>query len=420
LKIHPFWWETVPSRPIEALPLPARADVVVVGAGYTGLAAARQLARAGVTVVVLERERIGWGASSRNAGQVIPGLRLDPVTLVTRYGAARARELFDVSLASIASLEALLAEEAIECNYERSGHFQAAAKPSHFEAFGREQEVLARVFDYRVALVPREHQHAEIASERYHGLLVDERSAALNPAKYVSGLAASTVRSGASVLERTAVERVVRTGARWIVTTTRGVIDAGDILVATNGYTDGAAAPELRRRLVPIGSYIVVSEPLSIALLPKRRTVFDSKHFLYYFRLTPDERLLFGGRAEFGRLNAASVHRAAGILRRAMTEVFPQLAGVRLEYAWGGNVAFTRDEMPHAGRLNGAYFAGGYGGHGVAMATHLGGLIARRMAGERFEHPLIDQPFPAIPLYYGRPWFLPLVGAYYRFKDLVD
>jgi glycine/D-amino acid oxidase-like deaminating enzyme len=200
-------------------------------------------------------------------------------------------------------------------------------------------------------------------------------------------------------------------------------VAAGDVLVATNGYTD-PVAPALRRRLVPIGSYIVATEPLTTeraaALLPKGRVAFDSKNFLYYFRVTADRRLLFGGRAEFSRPDAGSIPRAAEILHQGMTTVFPGLADVRLEYAWGGNVAFTRDQMPHAGMLEGMYVAAGYSGHGVALATALGDLVAQRMAGGTVRNPLLDLEFPAIPFYRGRPWFLPFAGAYYKVRDWMD
>ena len=430
MKQRPYWWDTVPGndnpKPETGNPggLPRRVDVAIVGAGYTGLAAARHLARVGATVVVCDRETIGWGASSRNGGQVLAGMKLDPATLVARFGETRARRLFEISLESIAAVEGLIAEEAIACEYERTGHLQAAWKPAHFHAFRDEQALLARVFNHRVDLVSRADQRSELGTDAYHGLLIDSRSGALNPAQYVAGLAEATRRAGAVIAERTAVTRVRRhaSGTRSIVTTPSAEIDAGDVLVATNGYTNGAS-PALQRRLVPIGSYIIGTAPLSVAdaasLLPKRRMAFDSKHFLYYWRLTADRRLLFGGRAQFTPPSAKSTRRAAAILHAGLTRLFPQLASIEVEYAWGGNVAFTRDQMPHAGRLDGMYYAGGYCGHGIAMATYLGTLIARCMAGELIEHPLVGDRFPPIPLYGGRPWFLPLVGAYYKVSDFV-
>jgi glycine/D-amino acid oxidase-like deaminating enzyme len=427
LKEYPYWWDTLRESPVAGrqspVALPSRADVVVVGGGYTGLAAARHLARSGASVAVIERERVGWGASSRNGGQVLTGLRLDVSTLVRRCGESRARALFDAAVASIARLEALIAEESIACDYERTGHVQAACKPSHFDAFREEQAMLARVFGHRVDLVSRSDQRGEIGTDAYHGLLVDERSGALNPARYVEGLGGAAQRGGATIISGVGVDRVEKQSVGWRVTTSGGDLLARDVLFATNGYTD-RAAPALQRRLVPVGSYIIATERLApdraAALLPRRRMVFDSKHFLFYFRLTTDRRLLFGGRAEFSQPTAESVRRAAAILHRGMASIFPDLSSAAVEYAWGGTVAFTRDQMPHAGRLDemdGAFYSGGYCGHGVAMATYLGELVARRIAGERLDHPLLDDRFAAIPLYRGTPWFLPLVGAYYRVKD---
>ena len=432
LKEYPYWWDSVPALRAGSEKSEGRSqkferrqfDVAIVGAGYTGLSAARHLARAGASVLVLERERVGWGASSRNGGQVLTGLKLDPATLVARYGEARARRLFDISLESIDCLESLLARESIDCEYERTGHLQAACKRSHFAEFREEQALLGRVFHHRVELVPPGDQRSELGSGAYHGLLVDERSRAVNPARYVVGLANAARRAGAVIAEATPVDRFGARGHRWSLTTPHGEIDAADVLIATNGYTD-RAAPALQRRFVPIGSYIIATEPLHAALaktlLPRGRMAFDSKHFLYYFRLTPDHRLLFGGRAEFSRPTAATTRHAATILRRGMVAVFPELAETRVEFAWGGSVAFTRDQLPHAGRLEGTYYAGGYCGHGIAMATYLGELIARRLGGEPVDHPLVDASgdgFAAIPFYNGRPWFLPIVGAYYKLLDV--
>ena len=426
---YPYWWDTVSGATgnpepgtLNLEPIPASCDVLVVGAGYTGLAAARGLARSGASVVVVDREHAGWGASSRNGGQVLTGLKLEPAALVAMFGETRARELFDVSLDSMAALESLLGDEAIRCGYERTGHLQAACKPAHFDAFREEQELLARVFNHEVRLVPPADQAAEIGTGAYYGLLVDERSGAINPAQFVRGLAAAATRWGASVVGGVSVLEITKSGSAWLVRTSAGDVRAKDVFIATNGYT-GPATPALRRRLIPIGSYIIATAPLTEAtaarLLPKRRMVFDSRYFLHYFRVTPDRRLLFGGRAEFSGPTLESAGRATEILRHGMTSIFPELKGTPIDHSWSGHVAFTRDQMPHAGRLDGMYYAGGYCGHGVAMAAYLGGLMARRIAGETFEHPLIDAPFPAVPFYDGRPWFLPIVGAYYRFRDWI-
>lgn len=416
----PYWWDTAPGPSPAAASLPERADVVILGSGYTGLAAARRLARSGARVVVLEKETIGWGASSRNGGQVLTGWKLGARRLLERFGRERAREMFQASLSAIGFVEALVAEEAIDCGFRRSGHLDAAFKPSHFEAMRRDQELLFREFGHGVRLVPRTEQRSELASDFYHGLSVDDASACLHPARYVRGLARAAERAGARLFEGTAALGIRRDGAGFRVVTASGAVPCRDVLVATNGYTD-AAAPRLRRRVIPIGSYIVATEPLDAAmaaeLLPRDRVVFDSKEFLFYFRLSEDRRLLFGGRAQFLPSTPASTRTSAEILRRELLRVFPQLRGVGIDYAWSGNVCFTPDRLPRAGRLDGVHYAIGYGGHGVALATWLGDMMGRTILGEAVRNPLRDLPFRATPLYEGRPWFLPLAGAYYALKD---
>jgi glycine/D-amino acid oxidase-like deaminating enzyme len=369
---------------------------------------------------VVDREHVGAGASSRNGGQVLTGLKLDPSTLVARYGEARARELFEISRDARARLETMVAGEGIDCDLERVGHLQAAWNTAHFAAFRDEQALLARVFNHHVALVEPKEQQSELGTTRYFGLLVDEASAAINPARYVYGLGEVARRRGVEIVTGRDVTHLERRGGRWRIGTSGSDLEAGDVLLATNGYIS-SVSPPLQRRIIPIGSYVIATEPLGESivsrLVPRRRVVFDSKHLLFYFRVTADGRLVFGGRAEFGRPSSDAVRRAARILSRGMTTVFPELADVRIDYGWGGVVAFTRDEMPHAGRFDGVYFAAGYCGHGIAMATYVGELIARRIAGEIFEHPLVDGPFPAVPLYRGTPWFLPFVGAYYEVMD---
>jgi glycine/D-amino acid oxidase-like deaminating enzyme len=230
------------------------------------------------------------------------------------------------------------------------------------------------------------------------------------------GLAAAAERAGARLIEEAGVNGVARGSGGFTVTTDRGSLVARDVLVATNGYT-GPLVPALQRRVVPVGSYIIATAPLEPAmaagLIPRRRVLSDTKNLLYYFRLSPDRRMVFGGRAAF---TPTAVSRSAAILRRGMIEVFPELADVPVEFAWDGRVAFTLDQMPHAGVLEGVHYALGYGGHGVALATWLGARMGEALAGAG-TIPRLTSPFRAVPLYGGTPWFLPLVGGYYRVRD---
>ncbi|HEY7413294.1 MAG TPA: FAD-binding oxidoreductase [Vicinamibacteria bacterium] len=423
LREAPFWWEDAPLLAVGSTrPLADGVDVAVVGGGYTGLSAARTLARGGARVVVLEEESIGWGASSRNGGQVLTGLKAGPAALLARYGRTRARALFAASLQAIAFLESVIGEEGIDCGHHRCGHLHAAFKRGHVAFLQHEAELLERDFDHPVQVLGQAALGDELASPLYHGALVDERSGALHPARYVRGLAAAAERAGADLRPFTGVRAVHRAPGGFRLETAGGALRARDVLVATNGYT-GAVAPALRRRVVPVGSYIVATAPLgrarAEALLPKRRVVFDSKHFLFYFRLSDDDRLLFGGRAQFTPATAASTRRAAGILRRGMLQVFPDLADVPLEFAWSGNVCFTPDMLPRHGVLDGVHHALGYSGHGVALATWLGHVEALAILGRPADSPFAELPFRALPLYGGRPWFLPAAGLWYRLRDWV-
>src|SRR5215510_4260598 len=237
VKEYAYWWDspqfphgraTFEQSAHQPPPVPARAYVVIIGAGYTGLAAARELARRGSDVVVLERERVGWGASSRNGGQVLTGLRLDPVTLVKRVGPQRARQLFESSLESLAALEGLIVDESIDCEYERCGHIQGAAKPSHFRAFRAEQKLLASVFNHRIELISASEQRSEVGTSSYFGLLLDQRSGALNPARYVHQLSTAACRAGARIAEGTGVRQLNRQAGKWLVETEGGsTVEAG-------------------------------------------------------------------------------------------------------------------------------------------------------------------------------------------------
>jgi glycine/D-amino acid oxidase-like deaminating enzyme len=426
LKETPVWLDGVTFPLLAAAqPLPERVDVAIVGGGYTGLAAALALAKRGATVAVLEAQQIGWGASSRNGGMVLTGLKLEAGALIARYGRATARRLFTASLAAITCVEQIIAEERIACDFTRTGHLLLASKPAHFGALVHDAELVAREFGHVTRAVSKRELRDEIGSDAYHGGVVDERSAGLQPARYVAGLAQAATRAGAQLCERAPVERIAREQGMFCLRTPRGNVHAEAVFIATSGYT-GRATPTLRRRIIPIGSYIIATEPLPQALAhelsPRDRMIFDSKRFLYYFRLTPDRRMLFGGRAGFFPETPATVRESAAILRRGMLAVYPQLRDVRVEYAWGGTLDFAFDMMPHAGQLDGLHYALGYAGHGVAMATYLGTKLGQQIAGEADENPFAGLPFPGAPLglYHERPWFLPFVGAWYKVLDWIN
>lgn len=423
------FWLTTLAEPLSTAspPLPEQTvDVAVIGGGFTGLAAARQLAQRGASVAVLESETAGWGASSRNGGMVLTGLKVGVETLIARYGRDRTRRMFAASLAAIDCVEAIVKSENIACDFARHGHLEVAYKPAHYAHFQHAAEVLAKEFNHSVRVIPKAELNAEIGSPVYHGGLVDEISAGLNPARYVAGLARAAHRAGARIYAGARVTHLERQPAGWRIQTARGEVRAQKVFVATSGYT-GAATPALRKKIVPIGSFIIATDPLPEALArevsPRNRMIFDSKNFLYYFRLTPDQRMLFGGRAAFFPETASTVRESAEILRAGMVSVYPQLHNIPVQFVWGGTLDFAFDLMPHAGQTEaGLYYALGYAGHGVALATYLGTQMARTLLGEPVDNPFAETPFPGAPLglYDGRPWFLPFAEVWYRFLDWVS
>src|SRR5437899_1517092 len=379
-----FWLTTVEMPKTDpAQPLPQSADVAVIGAGFTGLSAARTLARRGAKVAVLEAETIGWGASSRNGGMVLTGLKLGVNKLISMCGRERTQRMYAASLASIDCVEQLVREEQIDCDFSRYGHLAVACKQKHFHDYARQVEVIAREFNHRLRIVPRNELQVEIGSSIYYGGIVDEASAGVNPARYVAGLAAAALNSGAKIYHNATVQRIapaLHDGSRvFTVQTSRGNISADNILIATSGYTS-SATPALRKKIIPIGSFIITTEPLPDGLArelsPRNRMIYDSKHYLYYYRLTPDNRMLFGGRAAFFPETENTVRQSAEILRHGMIDVYPQLCDTKVEFVWGGTLDFTLDVMPHAGKIDGMYFAAGFAGHGVAAATWFDAKLA--------------------------------------------
>lgn len=428
MPIQQIYWHTTTHMPGEEntiTPLPTKADVAIIGGGYTGLSAARTLAKLGVKVVLLEAETIGWGASSRNGGMVLTGLKLGMQTVQKRYGKEIAKRLFDYSLDSVDTVEQIVNEEHIDCGFKRYGHLLTANKPHHFDGLQAEAEFMEKEFDHKLHLVSKEEQSEEIGTDLYYGALVDEVSGGLNPAQYVAGLARAAENAGAQLHARARVARLRRREGCVELETERGRLTAESVLVGTSGYT-GNLTKNLQKKVIPIGSFIIaterLSEPLARELSPRNRMIFDSMHYLNYFRLW-DNRMIFGGRAAFFPETSRTTERSAEILRREMINVFPQLKDTRVEYVWGGTLDFAFDMMTHVGQMDGVYYSLGYAGHGVAMATHSGKTVAEAMIkGNIREHPLAAIDFPGAPLglYNGTPWFLPFAGAWHKILDWVE
>jgi len=415
---RPYWHATMPALPSRRdRPLPDVVDVVVVGGGYTGINAARVLAGRGAAVTLVEAETLGFGGSTRNGGIVHPGYKWGPDELIERYGDDTGRALFHETMDAYELVKRLIADEQIDCEFRECGYLDLAWGPSHARDLKESVKTL-RGFGVDASFVPQDRLGDEIGSDYYHGGLVFPTSGLLHPGKYFAGLAAAAERAGADLHEGVRARTIRRQAdGRLVVETDRGAILARDVVVGTNGYADGLV-PALRRRIIPIGSYIIATEPLPEELAreisPRGRAFFDTKNFLYYWHISEDRRMIFGGRASFRPM---SFEQTASILHKGMLEVHPQLAGTRIAYAWGGNVGFTFDRMPHVGRMDGVTYAMGCCGTGVALMTSLGAAVGGWLSGDaapaltRLKFPLVPAP------YEGRPWFLPFAGEWFQLQD---
>ena len=420
MKITPFWTDDYP-RPAD-LPvsnaLPAEIDVAIIGGGYTGLSAARSLTRSGVSAVVLERETIGWGASSRNAGITGSGLKQESNTIFKRYGEEYGRIFWKASLDALELIKELVYQEDIDCDWQQNGDLCVFCKPSHYDADSRWNKWYEQKLGHSCEIVPPDAMRREIGSDAYYGGVIDEYGASLHPAKLVFGMAEIAAKYGAQLYENAGVTGVEKLPQGFIIHTAKGSIRAKQVIVATNGYTDGVV-PGLRARVIPVGSYSIVTEPLpkevQQELSPNGRTFWDSKWFLNYFRLTPDGRMLWGGRNNLS--TTLDLGASANILREEMVRTFPQLSDFSITHSWTGQLGLTFDLMPHIGQVDGIYYALGYGGHGLHTALYLGREVAQLITGEKGSSPFAEIPHRTYFFYRNRPWFMPMAVKYYRIRD---
>ncbi|MFA1624951.1 NAD(P)/FAD-dependent oxidoreductase [Rhizobium mongolense] len=421
MKFKSYWHDTAPTfQGAVQGPVEGHYDVGVIGAGFTGLAAARHLAKAGAKVVVLEAERIGWGASGRNGGHLNNGLAHSFLSAKAALGVERAVALYKAFDDSIDTIEAIVAEEGIDCNFRRAGKLKLASKPQHFDAIARNFEAVHAEVDPDTALLTAADLKGEIGSP-FHGAMLSKKSAMMHMGRYVVGLADAAARHGAITFEKAAVTDHRQGNGRHSLTTARGAVTADHVLVATGAYSPPIFG-YFRRRIVSVGSFIIATRPLTdaeiAATMPGNRTCVTSMNIGNYFRLAPDKRLIFGGRARFSATSDQSSDAKSGeILRANLLQIFPQLSGVEIDYCWGGLVDMTKDRYPRAGYVDGVWYAMGYSGHGAQLSTHLGMIMADAILGKADRNPVKGLDWPAVPGHFGKPWFLPLVGLYYKTLD---
>ena len=419
LKLQPYWWEDAPVRPLPPVEMPAEVDVAIVGAGYGGLSAALTVARGGRSVAVFDSGDPGEGASTRNGGAVGETLRVSFPALSERYGLETAIALYREVRNGRAWLDQLITREAIDCHYARVGRFVGCHKPQDYDRLARDLELRQKHVGFDAVMVPKNEVHTMIGTDQYHGgrLIVSDGN--LQPAMLHRGLLERARTAGANVVGRARVEAIAREGKGFALTVGGRRVVARDVVIATNGYT-GPESPWLRRRLIPIQSQIIATEPLPPAtlarLFPGNRQQGDTCHLHFYFRTSPDgTRILFGGRAGGHEIDDP---RRSGIhLFRRMVELFPELKETRITHSWAGFIAYTFDHLQHTGFHDGIHYVSGCCGSGVVMATYLGHKTGLRVLGRPEAATAFDRPYLARPLYTGTPWFMPAVICFLGLRD---
>ncbi len=419
IRNEPYWWEAAPPVILPTSTLATRSDVVIVGAGYTGLAAGLELARAGRSVQVFDSQRLGEGASTRNGGIASGSLRPGFAELEAKFGTARAEGIEREGKAARDDLARFIAEEGIDCDFKLTGRFTGASQQADYEKLAREGERLVRTIGIDAFAVPRSEQRSVLGTDFYHGGLVRHDIGGLHPAKLHAGMLRLVQAAGATIHGETPVQGITSNGTGYEVTTTRGTVQAQHVIVGTNGYTDGFDK-WLRRRLVPVRSRIIATAPISDNLMrelcPKGYMLSETRALHYYYRPSPDgTRILFGGRD--GTI-AGDPTWPTRSLRRAMLDIFPVLEDVPITHSWFGHVAMNRDMIPRVFSRDGMRYAAGYCGSGVVWARWAGRKAALQVLGQADGETALDfRPPRAIPLYTGKPWFMPAMFAWYTVQD---
>lgn len=418
-KLSPYWWETAPRPALDASRVPETVDVAIIGSGYTGLNAALQIARGGRSTLVVDAEVAGWGCSTRNGGQISTSIKPDFDALARRHGPQLAYDILKEGQRSLEWIGELVAAEKLDCDFGVVGRFHAAHNAKQFADLAHRIANQPKGLEVEAQLVPRAEQHAELGTDAYWGGVVYTRHAALDPARYHQGLLERVLAAGATVIARCPVTAIEKDSGGFRVITALGTTRARAVVVATNGYT-GKLTPWLRRRVIPIGSYMIATEPLPAAqmarLSPKNRIVSDTRKVVFYYRASPDRRrILFGGRVS----NSETDPEISGPkLHAEMVKIFPELAGTRITHSWCGFVAYTFDELAHIGNHDGLHYAMGYCGSGVGMASYMGMRLGQQVLGLKEGRTALDGlSFQTRPLYSGNPWFLAPSIHYYRWRD---
>jgi glycine/D-amino acid oxidase-like deaminating enzyme len=418
-KAQPYWWDMTPRPETVDQVLPHYTDVLIIGSGYAGLNCALETVRGGLETLVIDAQSAGWGCSTRNGGQISGEIKPGYDQLRRRYGATRAFDLVKEARNGLDWLGDFIRSERIECEFKQCGRFVAAHNSRQFSHLASRVENQPKGLEQALTLIERKDQASEIDSDYYHGGLVIDSHCSLDPAKYHQGLLAAASAGGCSIVSDCAALNIEANSNGFLVTTSRGRVNAKKVVIATSAYT-GSVTPWQHRRVIPIGSYMLATEALDPSraekLMPNSRVFSDSRKLIVYFRRSPDgKRILFGGRVSVFESDPL---KSAPALRLELLRIFPQLKDVKLSHSWMGLVGFSFDYLPHLGQQDGLFYTMGYCGSGICLGSYLGNRLGLQVL-EKSEGKTAfnDIKFQTRPYYFGKPWFLSAAVQYYRLRD---
>jgi gamma-glutamylputrescine oxidase len=419
---HPasYWAATRgPGDDFDELAADRETDILIVGAGFTGLSAAYRLRSMGVDCTVLEANDVGWGASGRNGGMVVPRFKHTFPVLARDYGVPTALDMHRAAHRAVDLIETLVREEGMDCGFARCGHLTPFVHAPDANRFAADAAWLAKEAG-DVAPCLLDYSETEARTPFYSGAYFEPRGGAIHPLRFSRQLAAAVARRGGRIHVRTPVVSWSREGASIVVRTPRATVRARRLLLATNAYTDVTRAGDgLKRRVVPVTSSLIATAPLDAsvraAILPHGNVVTDAKRLTNYFRISDDGRMIFGGRGGASHQESGRIYRR---LAREMARIYPALADCRVDYRWSGRVAVTLDGLPRVGRLaDQVFFAMGYNGRGVALATLLGHMLADLGLGQGNELGPLTGALMPIPFHAFRVPAKKVVMTYYKLQD---
>lgn len=418
MKPSPLWVEEYPRPRGITSDLPSDTDVLIVGSGLTGLSAALRLARGGKTVAVVDRGAIASGASAINGGMVSPDVKAGIPVVFERFGSELGHEMWQATVRSVDIVSDITRAENIDARIVRGGMAALGTHAGSQAKFEKSVAWYRKTVGVDWEVLGPDRVSEVVAGDRFTAALFEPEGLGIQPARFVFGIAERVAAAGAALIENCAVHDVSRDGPGFKVGTEKGTVRAGEVILATNGYTTAEPIPELARRVVPIGSYIIVTEPLgerATRIFPRGSMTYTKRRLLNYMRRTPDERILIGGRRNLH--TGLDLEESAADLRHQLLGYFPDLEDAEITHAWGGKLGVPFDLIPHMGQIDGVWYALGYAGHGVGLSTLMGHELAGMLLGEEPPSVFTKVPHPTRFYYRGKPWFLTPASILFRVLD---